>query len=337
MDTQATQTHHWPVWGHDWAVAHLRKSIGHARVRHAYLFAGAESVGKTTLARAFAMTLNCTHPDEAVRPCGACRSCRKTTSGNHPDLLLPHTDPSGSSSLKIEAVREIAGQIALKPFEARYRIALFDHFERAQPRAQDALLKTLEEPPPHALLFLLTPSSEPILPTIISRSQVIHLRPVAVETITALLLERGADADTAALLAHLSAGRPGWALRALAEPDMLARRSEALAVLEQLLAANHIGRFKAAEDLSRDKAALISLLELWQTYWRDLVLLTTGSGLTVSNLDRADQLEQLAERVSEEEALAALRATQQLLRLLNTNANVRLALEVLMLDYPGLA
>jgi DNA polymerase III subunit delta' len=332
-----TDSHAWPIFGHDWAVDHLRKSLINGRVRHGYLIVGAESVGKETLAVAFAMALNCLHEEVAARPCGECRSCRKILSGSHPDMLYSQQD-ANTGALKIEELRSVAGKLSLKPFEARYRIAIFRNFDKAQPRAQDALLKTLEEPPPYAVLILLTPSIEPILPTITSRSQVLHLRPAAAETVYDVLRTHAqADDQTAWLLARLSGGRIGWALQALRNPDLLEQRTAALDLLEGTLGKNRAGRFDLAEDLSKDKASLAPLLGLWQTYWRDLLLLTENSGIEPANADRMDTLRRLASRVSPEKALGALNATSTMLDHLTTNANVRLALEVMFLDYPGLA
>jgi DNA polymerase-3 subunit delta' len=326
----------WPVDGHDWAVEHLQKSMAHARVRHAYLILGPESVGKETLARAFAMALNCTNPDPSLRPCGECSSCRRIQSGNHPDILYSVNDPT-TGALKIEEIRSVNSRIALKPFESRYRVAIFRDFDHAQPRAQDALLKTLEEPPRHAVLILLGSSEETILSTITSRSQIIHLRPVAAQTVYDVLTGKyGADEETAALLAHVSGGRIGWALHALHNPEVLEQREQQLNMLEEVLQSNRAGRFALAESVSKDKQALFPLLELWLTYWRDAVLLSEGTGLSVSNHDREHTLEQLTRYLRPEEALAALNATQAALQTLRTNASPRLALEVMFLDYPGL-
>jgi DNA polymerase-3 subunit delta' len=310
--------------------------MANARIRHAYLIAGPESVGKETLARAFAMALNCQHPDPARHPCGECRSCSLILSGNHPDILYSELDPT-TGALKIEEIRGITQRIALKPFEARYRVAILRDFDHAAPRAQDALLKTLEEPPPYALLILLAEAAEALLPTINSRSQVLPLRPIPATTVRDVLVEEyGADAEQATLLARLSGGRLGWAISALREPSMLEQRTEALDLLESLIGMNRAKRFDAAEDLAKDKTALQTLLELWQTYWRDLVLLCEGSRLTPMNYDRAERLERLAAMLSPREAIDALEATGELLRLLNLNINTRLALEVTLLSYPGL-
>ncbi len=326
----------WPVYGHDWAVDALQKGMAHGRVRHAYLITGAPSIGKSTLAHGLAMALNCDHEDESARPCLQCRSCRLIQRGNHPDILYSETDPN-TGTLRIEEVRAVTQRIALKPYEARYRVAIFHDFDRARPTAQDALLKTLEEPPPHAVLIVIAPSTESILPTIISRCQGIHLRPAAVEAVREALVQHyGVEDEQAALLARLSAGRLGWAINTLSSPDALEQRNQALDQLEHVLTLNRAGRFALAEDLSKDKLGLSSLLELWQTYWRDVLLLAEGSPVKPCNSDRAVTMEQLLYTVTPDDALRALRATQTMLGYLTLNVNVRLALEVMFLDYPGL-
>ena len=331
-----SNSHSWPVAGHDWAVNHLRKGIANGRIRHAYLITGVESVGKGTLAHALAMALNCTHPDEAARPCGECRSCKLILSGNHPDMIYSELDPN-TGALKIEEIRSVTGRIVLKPFEARYRVAIFRDFDHAQPRAQDALLKTLEEPPPNALLILLAQSAESLLSTITSRSQIINLRPVPADEIERILVDAyRAAPERARLLARLSGGRIGWAIRALQEPSALDQREQALTMLEECLSLNRAGRFDMAEGLAKDKLALAPLLELWQTYWRDLLLLAEGSHAPLSNTDRDNALRQLVGQMSPEEVLSALKATREMLSLLHWNVNTRLALEVMFLDYPGL-
>lgn len=326
--------HIWPIFGHDWAVDYLQKGITNRRVRHAYLIAGPPNVGKNTLAHAFAMTLNCTAPDMAARPCGVCRDCKKIMSANHSDIIYGENDPK-TGVLKIEAIRAVTSRIAMKPYEGRYRIAIFQGFDRALPRAQDALLKTLEEPPPHAVLIVLTPSLEPILSTITSRSQIIHLRPVAPSIIRDVLMHHyGADEDSAELLSRISGGRPGWAIDALHQPEILHGREEALDQLDHIIRAGLSERFDIANALSRDKAALSPLLALWLSYWRDLLLYLEGRAERLCNVDRRAAIERTAYDVTPQSALTALRATQTLLQRLTYNLNLRLALEVLFLDYP---
>jgi DNA polymerase-3 subunit delta' len=332
----------WGLFGHDWAVDHLRRAMQSRRIRHAYLFTGVEHVGKQTLAAAFAAALNCLNAAHDrlgspidPRPCGECASCRRIISGNHPDIIWAQHDPD-SGALRIEEIRAIIRQLALKPFEARYRIAIFPDFDRAQPRAQDALLKTLEEPAPRALLFLLTAQPAAVLPTITSRSQIVRLRAQSTETVRAALLHSGADAAQADLIARLSAGRVGWALSALRQPDLLNQRARALDLLDQLLSGDRAFRFKAAENFAKDKPSLIALLQLWLSFWRDLVISFHDHQLPLVNSDRADRVAQLRAALSPRLALRALEATRSALKSLDTNASARLILEVMFLDYPGL-
>ncbi len=334
------RTHNWPVWGHDWAVEFLRTSMAHGRNRHAYLITGTRSIGKNQLAHAFAMALNCTHEDPAQHPCGECRSCRLIYSGNHPDMLYSETDEK-TGQLKIDTIRDVMRLLALKPFDSRYRVAIFDNFDAAQPRAQDALLKTLEEPAPHAVLILLAQSTERVMSTITSRCQIVPLRPVPQETVHDFLMMHGAEEDRATLLARLSNGRIGWALNALRDEVVMQEREDMLSMLEDIISSNRTGRFAIAEDMDKlarkDKMAVSNLLETWQTYWRDVLLLTEGSLVKPCNSDRHVQIQQIAQRIQPADALRALKATRTTLNeTLKTNASVRLALEVLFLDYPGL-
>lgn len=337
MTTEIAPTR-WPVYGHEWAIEYLQKAMAHGRTRHAYLITGTPNIGKNTLAHAFAMALNCTSAEN--RPCGQCRPCKLTFSGNNPDILYAENDP-GSLQLKIDAIRAVTRLVALKPYEARYRIAIFHHFDRAQPRAQDALLKTLEEAPPTAVLILMAESTEQILPTIISRCQNIHLRPLSTQAVQAALLQEGAEEEKANLLARLSGGRIGWALAALHEDAVLEQREQALNLLADALSSNRAGRFQIVESLSNDsrndKDGLRTLLELWQTYWRDVLLLAQDSPIRLMNIDRRAQMEQLLYDTTADHALTALNATRTAIKTIsNTNANVRMVLEVLFLDYPGL-
>lgn len=337
MTASVPDTSGWRVRGHDPAVTFLRRTMANRRTRHAYLITGTASIGKMTLAESFAATLNCEAADESLRPCWTCRSCRLLLSGNHPDVLYPELD---KGRLRIDAARELMRLIALKPYSSRYRVAIFPHFDRSTGQAQDALLKTLEEPPSHAVLLLLAESVENILSTITSRCQMIPLRPVSQNIVKDVLLERGADEAQATLLSRLSSGRIGWALTALTHESVLPERDNFLNELVNAITGNRGVRFTMAEELERfDKESpegLTYLLETWQMYWRDVLLQTLGNPVPVCNVDRADEIEQLASRITPEQARTALRATRDLMvQKQRTNASLRMGLEVMFLDYPG--
>lgn len=323
--------HHWPVVGHEWAIEQLDRAIRHGRERHAYLITGPDRIGKTTLARAFVMALNCTGDDP---PCGHCRACTLIAKNAHPDVTFVESETAGST-LKIEQVRDLQQMLALRPYEARYRVAILRRFHEANPAAANALLKTLEEPAPNAVLILTANAAEDLLPTIVSRCQPLHLRPLPVQTVREALEQRwGAEASTAHTLAQLSGGRIGWAVGALSDPAELDQRNAALELLEEALSGSRRTRFALVERLSLEKSTLLTLLDLWLGYWRDALLIASRSRTPITNADHADQLRRLARRISPEVALKALTATRRTQAYLGKNVNARLALETLMLDYP---
>ncbi len=345
--TSLNAAENWRLIGHDWAVGLLRRSLLNGRQRHAYLFTGARSLGKRSLALAFARALNCEAEAVAARPCENCRACRAINRGRDPDLIIAQGD--AGAPLKIEAIRDVARLLALQPYAARYRIAILHDFDLVVPLAQDALLKTLEEPPAHAIIMLLANAEgkvlrgkleDVILPTIRSRAQTIPLRPLPVDLIKRALLERGCDEGRADLIARLSGGRVGWALNAMRDDEPLALRQEALETLSAVVDGGRLLRIKTAERLSKrvagDKSAMRGILEIWQTYWRDVLLQTHDCPVKPCNSDRAGEIRALATRLEADDARAAIRATGRAIDALATNANLRLALDALFLDYPGL-
>ena len=327
----------WHVSGHQWAVDYLQKSMQNQRTRHAYLVAGPAHIGKTLLAVRFMQALNCTSED-GPRPCGECRICRHIGAGYHADLMVAEVDDK-TGSLRIDAVRDVVSRMALRPFEARYRIALFPAFDRASGQVQDALLKTLEEPPDYTVLILVADDLRPILPTITSRSQMLKLRPVPTEQVRQTLLASGASADDAHLLSHLSGGRVGWALDVLQDRERLAVREEALTMLTDAVQGSRKVRFDIAERLDatarKDRASLTDTIEMWQSYWRDVLHAALGSQVAPGHIDREQQTHMWAAMLGAYAVHRALLDTRDLLqRTLQTNARVQLAVEAMMLNYP---
>lgn len=329
METQTTIPT-WPVVGHDWAVDLLRRAISAGHLPHALLITGSPNVGKGTLARSLAQQLLCTAHQS---PCGACRACRLVASGNHPDLRW--LEPEGTS-LKIAQVRELTRRLALAPVEGPWIIAVLDRFESATPGAANALLKTLEEPPPSVILVLLAQQAEALLPTIVSRCQVIALRPVARSTVEQALITRwGVAPDKARLLSQVCGGRLGWAISASTTSHYLEHRNQKLDDLVRLLQSNRGARFAYAESLARQTPdAILESLELWTGWWRDVLLLTSHSSVPVTNVDRQAELARVAELCDTTSTQTALSALQATAKQLAQNANARLALEILFLSLP---
>jgi DNA polymerase III subunit delta' len=199
----------WEVAGHAWAEHLLYEHLVRGEVRHAYLLTGPAGVGRRTLALRFTQALNCLQPPAPGEFCGQCRVCRQTAAMQHSDLAVVQAEKEGGT-LKVEQVRDLQRSLSLLPYEAHFRVALLLRFEEAHPSAQNALLKTLEEAPQRVILLLTADSAENLLPTIVSRCEVLRLRPMALDHLQTYLETQGMDAVDARLLAHLSGG--GWVM-----------------------------------------------------------------------------------------------------------------------------
>ena len=323
---------HWPVIGHEWAVHNFDQAATEYRPAHAYLISGPARIGKTTLARTLAMALNC---EADTRPCGQCRSCKLIASGKHPDVQI--IEPDGAH-LKIDQVRALQHDLALAPNEGRYRVAIFNQFEVATTEAQNALLKTLEEPPDYAVLMIITADPELLLPTIVSRCQLIALRPLTIAQVRlALTATWHIENDRADLLAHLSGGRLGWAVTAASDNSILDTRTKRLDELIILLKSSRGDRFAYAEAITRKQDYARDTIDLWRTWWRDVMLAASGSSAELVNVDRAAQIQSLTAHIDTARASAAAEACGHALWQIDRNAVPRLVVEVLLLDFPHLA
>lgn len=320
--------------GHQWAVDLLSEHVAHGGERHAYLITGPRGVGRRTLALHFAQALNCTEPPSAGQPCRKCTACKKIDAMQYPDLLVVQAEHEGEV-LRIDQVRELQHRLSLTPIEARYKVALLSRFEEAHASAANAMLKTLEEPPTQAVVVLTAMSAEILLPTIVSRCEVLRLRPLSIgETARGLQSIKGIPAENADRLAHISGGRPGYAIRLYEQPGLMEQRQSWLDDLLQLLASSRRERFAFAIGRVSNKDELRNELQVWLSFWRDVLVFTTGNAGTITNLDYDSPIKILATELGIKKAQFQVTAVERTLERIDRNVNLRLALDVLLLDFP---
>jgi DNA polymerase-3 subunit delta' len=339
----------WGLVGHEWAVGFLRRSVVGERVPHALLLSGPQGVGKSLLALRLAQVLNCEVGGED--PCRACRACRRIERGNHPDVRvagmasqaagLKPEEAARQKELKIDTVREWQGDITLRPYEGRRRVFILHDAERLTEAASNAMLKTLEEPPQHATIILVAHTAGDLLPTIVSRCQALKLRPVPRGHVAQALGERwNLAAGDAELLAAWSGGRIGWALRMVEQPDELADRQAQLDDLAALAGKPAVELLRWAEERAKeyrsgDQTAVLAQIELWQSWWRDVLLTAAGCPEAVTHVDRRDDLRRAAGRYRLEEIHGCIRRIGMAARQIRENVNPQLALENALLHMPG--
>ncbi|MGQ9572608.1 MAG: DNA polymerase III subunit delta' [Dehalococcoidia bacterium] len=329
----------WQTVGQDKAVAALQRALAQGRRAHAYLFVGPPQVGKATLALELAQALNCEGPEP---PCHECTPCHRIRANIHADvqrLTVEAGNGGVHKDISIDQIREVGRAVSLRPFEGRCRVIIIDPADAMNEAAQNAFLKTLEEPPPDVVFVLVTSRPQALRATIHSRCQRLDFSPLPVARLADALRERwDVNPRQAELLARLARGRLGWAIAAHQDEEVMRFRHQALADMRALPERTIQERFAYAVEMAsrffRDRATVLAVLDLWREWWRDILLVAGGCQDAITNLDLLDILRGEAARYAMAQVVAFLRSLAATKRHLEENVNARLALEILMLDLP---
>jgi DNA polymerase-3 subunit delta' len=322
------------------AVMLLRTVVRGGRVSHAYLFVGPEGVGRFDAAIAFAQLLNCERP-AAEDACGECRTCRQISAGRSPDVrvvdvergLLLDPDDKTKTAIGIDQVRALRREVAFPPLEGRHKIYILARADRMLPEAANGLLKILEDPPPQVVIILIAETTVPMLPTVVSRCQLVRFSLVPTPAIEQALIQRlGLDPGRARFIAVLAGGQLGQAMRWAQSAEALEWRDRVLDLLERLETADPLERMDAAEAFSKDRQRVADLLDAALFWYRDiLVRQETREEKHLINIDRKTRIAALADTIPGSvlsERIAALGEAKEALR---SNVHPRLLLEHLFL------
>ncbi len=318
------------IIGHEREIAHLEKAIRAGKVSHAYIFSGEKGCGKLTLAKAFAMTLQCT--DEREQPCGKCHSCRQAMSGNHPDIvILRHDKPN---TIGVEDVREqLVGDVRIRPYNGKYKIYIVPDAEKMTAQAQNAILKTIEEPPEYAVILLLTTNEQSFLDTIRSRCVLIGMKPVPDERVKRYLMEQAQIPDYEAdICAAFAQGNIGKAVRLATSEDFGAIKASAMRLVRgigSMEISEIIDYVKEVQDYKISIQDYLDILALW---YRDMVYFKATRDLDgVVFKDEIRTIRETVKICSYEGAEEVMKAIENAKTRLSANVNFDLTMELLFL------
>lgn len=318
------------ILGHERAVDLLLRSLRSGKTAHAYIFEGPSGCGRRKTALALVQALFCgSDGDDA---CGACPSCRKVATGNHPDVHVVKPLPD-KRDISISQLRDVQRDLSMRPYEAPRPACIVEPADRMNTSSANSFLKTLEEPPGNAVIILITENADMLLPTIRSRCQLVRFAPLSPEQVRLLLEQGGMDSAAASLLAPLANGSMERALEL--DNDSLAQRRD---LLTRHLAEISLQRvatiFQAAEELSTSRDEALENLDMLLSFSRDLVHLTAGCD-DITNGSIRPTLERLCGRLNLQGALRLADDILETRRSIQRNANAKLALDNLFMNIAG--
>jgi DNA polymerase-3 subunit delta' len=318
------------IVGHQKQLEIVRQALQHGRLHHAYLFVGAEGVGKRTIALGLAKALHCLAATGDF--CGECANCARVQDRNHPDVRI--IEPlAGKKEISIQQIRELEKELNFRSFSGKRKIAILDPAPLMNLAAQNALLKTLEEPPENSLLILIASNAGVLLPTLRSRCLRVSFGPLARELISDFLVSRqGLEAQTAEFLAAMSLGSLS-AVVAIDPQKLLHRRGEWVRLVSSLGAGDYRAAIDAAEGLAASKENCLAFLEWVETWFRDLLAYgITRSGENVINVDMFSQIQKQSASMDFGELFACIAETKAAVEGIQRNLNRRMTMENLLLN-----
>lgn len=319
------------IVGQEQMKEHLQNALSTGKISHAYIINGEKSSGKEFIAKVFAMALQC--EKGGTDPCQECHSCRQALSGNQPDIIrLVHEKPNTISVGDIRS--QINSDVSIKPYSSPYKIYLINEAEKMTVQAQNALLKTLEEPPGYAVLLLLSSNVNSLLPTIVSRCVLLNMKPVRDETIKEFLMEKLQVTDYKAVLcAAFARGNVGKAKALASSEDFEKVKEEAISLLKYIQDMEIQEIVAAVKKISEYKLDVDDYLNIMAIWYRDVLLFkATSDANHLVFREEIQVIRKVAGRSSYEGIENVIDALDKAKLRLRANVNFELVMELLLLE-----
>ena len=324
------------VVGHKNIIKYISSAVQADAVSHAYILNGERGSGKRLLANLFAMSLQCQNRAEDGEACGKCQSCKQAQSGNQPDIIkVTHEKPN---TISVDDIRtQVNNDIVIKPYSSKYKIYIIPEADLMSAQAQNALLKTIEEPPEYAIIILLTNNADTFLQTILSRCVLLNIRPVREEIIkNQLMSEYDISSYEAGVAAAFSEGNPGKAVKFAASEDFKELKDQ---LVGMILSLEHAGMDIISENIkkaSQYKKHLDEYFDLLRIWFRDVLMYkATGISEKIIFQDEYKMIEEMSDKISYYNLDNIQKAIDNAQDRIRVNANFDITMEVLFLDIKG--
>lgn len=321
------------IEGNEHIIKSMRRAVKNKMVSHAYIISGAEGSGKKLIASSFAKTLLC--DERADEPCCKCVSCRTFDGGNNPDMIYVY--PKKTKALSVDDVREqITSDVNIKPYNHDYKIYMIPKADTLTVQAQNALLKTLEEPPEYAVFILLAENTAAFLPTVLSRCVLFDIKPLPNDTVKNYLVAKGkADDKSSSVYAEYSQGSIGKAIMFAESEEFAEMRSSVSSVLKDMGRLSYFELTEAAKKLEafKDLTDITDMIYMW---YRDvLAYKITGKEERIIEKDLISAVKVEAGRVSYEGLYRIPKLIMESKKQIKQNVNFVFALEMLFINIKG--
>ena len=318
------------IIGQEQVKTHLKTALAEKKISHAYIIAGEDGSGKMMLAERFAAALQCS--SEGDRPCGCCINCMQSETRNHPDIVYVHHE---KKNITVDDIRnQLVNDVSILPYSGQYKVYIVDDAEKMNEAAQNALLKTLEEPPEYAVILLLSTNTGAFLQTILSRCVILDLKPVNTKLITDYLMTSQNLPDYAArLCASFSCGCIGKALRYAGDEGFIRSKDQVMNLVTNVdrMRQSEIAQTLAAMNDKDSKAAVDDFFDLMDMWYRDVLVYksTKNSGRIIFS-EYSDTIREIADSKSYEALNNIFNVLEQTRERLNFNVSFPAAMQLLV-------